>query len=100
MQSAARGFCPLSRRLPLGTFGQFANWSASSLRSGDLGRPPSLLARRGARRAAGRFADRLGRVRAHGLDVGDVEVGGVAASPAAPSAAGFAAGAAGIPPRL
>ena len=46
------------------------------------------------RRGAARVADRLGRVRAHGLDVGDVEVRGVASSPTAPSAARFASGSA------
>lgn len=59
-----------------------------------------MLARRGARRAASRVADRLRGVRAHGLDVGDVEIGGVAASPAAAPAASFASGAAGVSPRL
>lgn len=100
MQSAAWGGRPLPGRLPLGSLGQFASWSGSSLRRGDLGGPPSMLAGRGARRATRRFPDRLRRVRAHRLDVGDVEVGGVAAPPTAPSAASFAARAAGIPPRL
>lgn len=92
--------CVQGHLLPLGPLGQFARGSGSSLRRGDLGGLPSVLAGRGARRAASRVAHRLRRVRAHGLDVGDVEVGGVAASPAAPPAACFAPGAAGVSSRL
>lgn len=92
--------CFQGHLLSLGSLGQFARGSASSLRRGDLGGLPSVLAGRGARRAAHRVADRLRRVRAHGLDVGDVEVGGVAASPAAPPAASFAPRAAGVSSRL
>lgn len=100
VQSAAWCADSLPRRLSLGPLGQFACWSGSSLGSGDLGGPPSLLAGGGARRATRAVAHRLWRVRAHRLDVGDVEVGGVAPSPAAPAAASFAAGAAGVSPRL
>lgn len=100
VQSATWCAYSFPRGLPLGSLGQFARWSGSSLRSGDLGGPPSLLARGGSRRAARRVADRLRRVRAHRLDVGDVEVGGVAPSPTAPSAASFAARAAGVSPHL
>lgn len=100
VQLAPGSFCFQGHWLSLGSLGQFARGRGSPLRSRDLGGFPSVLAGRGARRRSGRLAHRLGHVWAHGLDVRDVEVRGVASSAAAPSAPGFASRAAGVFPRV
>ena len=74
--------------LSLGSLGQFARGRGSPLGRGDLGGLPAVLT--GGRAAGGGssvFAHVLRGVGAHRLDVGDVEVGRVAASPAAASTA-------------